>query len=150
MHYQLASEDGTILDSSEGREPLSYIHGKGNIIVGLEDQLNNKGAGDKFKAVIAPADGYGERDDKLMQVVPKSGFQGDEELKEGMQVQIGTEQGTSIASVVKIDGEDVTLDINHPLAGVTLHFDIEVVGVRDASKEELEHGHVHGPGGHQH
>ena len=150
MHYHLTDEKGAVLDSSQGREPLSYIHGAGNIIIGLEKQLNGKVAGDKVNAVVIPAEGYGERDDNLVQVVPKSGFQGDEELKVGMQVQVGTEQGNNIATVAKIEGEDVTLDVNHPLAGVTLTFDVEVVEIRDATKEELEHGHVHGPGGHQH
>ena len=150
MHYKLTDENENVLDSSDGREPLSYIHGAGNIIIGLEKQLNGKDIGDKIMAVVPPAEGYGERDDKLIQVVPKSGFQGDDELQAGMQVQLGTQQGTSIATVTKIEGEDVTLDINHPLAGVTLHFDVEVVDVRDATKEELEHGHVHGPGGHHH
>ena len=150
MHYKLTDDNNTILDSSEGREPLSFIQGIGNIIIGLEKQLNGKEAGDKLNAVVNPAEGYGERDDKLEQIVPKSGFQGDEEMKVGMQVQIGTEQGNAIASVTKIEGENVTLDMNHPLAGVTLHFDVEVVSVREATKEELEHGHVHGPGGHHH
>ena len=150
MHYKLTDDKNTVLDSSEGRDPLSYIQGVGNIIIGLEKELNGKEAGDKVNAVVSPGEGYGERDDKLQQTVPKSGFQGDEEMQVGMQVQIGTEQGNAIASVTKIEGEDVTLDMNHPLAGVTLQFDVEVVSVRDASKEELEHGHVHGPGGHHH
>jgi len=150
MHYKLTDDKNTVLDSSEGREPLSYIHGSGNIIIGLEKQLSGKEEGDKINAVVSPTEGYGERDDKLTQVVPKSGFQGDEEMKVGMQVQIGTEQGNAIASVTKIEGEDITLDMNHPLAGVTLNFDVEVVSVRDATKEELDHGHVHGPGGHHH
>lgn len=150
MHYHLTDEKGTVLDSSQGREPLSYIHGAGNIIIGLEKQLSGKVAGDKVNAVVNPSEGYGERDDNMVQIVPKSGFQGDEELKLGMQVQVGTQQGNTIATVAKIEGEDVTLDVNHPLAGVTLTFDVEVVEVRDATKEELDHGHVHGPGGHQH
>ena len=150
MHYHLTDEKGAVLDSSQGREPLAYIHGVGNIIVGLEKQLSDKVAGDKVKAVVPPEEGYGERDDSLVQVVPKTGFQGEEELTEGMQVQVGTEQGNAIATVAKIEGEDVTLDVNHPLAGVTLTFDVEIVDVRDATQEELEHGHVHGPGGHNH
>ncbi|MEN8250011.1 MAG: peptidylprolyl isomerase [Bacteroidota bacterium] len=150
MHYKLTDNDNNIIDSSEGREPLSYIHGMGNLIVGLEKELTDKEAGDKINAVVSPEEGYGERNEELMQVVPKSGFQGDEELQIGMQVQVGTAQGTSIASVAKIDGDNVTLDMNHPLAGVTLNFDVEIVSVREASKEELDHGHVHGPGGHQH
>jgi FKBP-type peptidyl-prolyl cis-trans isomerase SlyD len=150
MHYHLTDEKGTVLDSSQGREPLSYIHGAGNIIIGLEKQLKGKAAGDKVNAVVSPAEGYGERDDNLVQVVPKSGFQGDEELQIGMQVQVGTQDGNAIATVAKMEGEDVTLDVNHPLAGVTLTFDVEVVEVREATKEELDHGHVHGPGGHEH
>lgn len=150
MHYHLTDEKGAVLDSSQGREPLAYIHGVGNIIVGLEKQLSDKVAGDKVKAVVPPEEGYGERDDSLVQVVPKTGFQGEEELTEGMQVQVGTEQGNAIATVAKIEGEDVTLDVNHPLAGVTLTFDVEIVDVRDATQEELEHGHVHGAGGHNH
>lgn len=150
MHYQLTDEDGTVLDSSIGQDPLTYIQGIGNIIVGLEKQMQGKEAGDKLNVVVTPTEGYGERDENLVQVVPKSGFEGDEELTAGMQVQVGTQDGKAIATVAKIEGEDVTLDVNHPLAGVTLTFDVEVVDVRDASKEELEHGHVHGPGGHQH
>lgn len=150
MHYHLTDSEKNVLDSSKGREPLAYIHGIGNIIPGLEKALTGKQVGDKIEVVVEPAEAYGERDENLMQVVPKSGFQGDEELAVGMQVQVGTSNGPAIASVAKIDGDDVTLDVNHPLAGVTLHFDVEVMDVRDASKDELEHGHVHGPGGHEH
>lgn len=150
MHYQLTDENGTVIDTSAGHEPLTYIQGVGNIITGLEKQLAGKSAGDKVKAVVEPGEGYGERNENLIQIVPKSGFQGDEELTVGMQVQVGTQEGQAIASVTKIEGEDVTLDMNHPLAGETLNFDVEVVSVRDATKEELDHGHVHGPGGHQH
>ena len=150
MHYTLKSNQGHVLDSSEGKEPLAYIQGIGNIIPGLEKQLEGKTTGDKLTAVVEPAEGYGERNDGLVHVVPKNGFQGDEELVEGMQVQVETNNGVSIAMVTKIDGEDVTLDLNHPLAGMTLHFDVEITDVREATKEELEHGHVHGPGGHEH
>jgi len=150
MHYKLTDDQGNVIDSSEGREPLSYLQGAGNIIPGLEKQMEGKSAGDKFKAVVEPAEGYGEYDESLMQVVPKSGFQGDMEPEVGMQVQVGTQQGTTIASIAKIDGEEVTLDMNHPLAGMRLNFDVEVVDVRDATEEELAHGHVHGPGGHEH
>ncbi len=150
MHYKLTDDQGNVIDSSEGREPLSYLQGAGNIIPGLEKQMEGKSAGDKFKAVVEPAEGYGEYDESLMQVVPKSGFQGDMEPEVGMQVQVGTQQGTTIASIAKIEGEEVTLDMNHPLAGMRLNFDVEVVDVRDATEEELAHGHVHGPGGHEH
>lgn len=152
MHYTLKSTQGEVLDSSAGREPLAYIQGIGNIIPGLEKQLEGKVVGDKVQAVVAPEEAYGEKQDALVQVVPKAGFQGDadEVLQEGMQVQVQTNQGAQIATVTKIAGDDVTLDLNHPLAGETLHFDVEIVEVRDATSEELDHGHVHGPGGHQH
>jgi len=150
MHYTLKSNQGDLLDSSEGKTPLAYIQGGGNIIPGLEKQLEGKKVGDKVSAVVEPAEGYGERHDGLVHVVSKNGFQGEEELVEGMQVQVETNNGVSIAQVTKIQGEDVTLDLNHPLAGMTLHFDVEITAVREATKDELEHGHVHGPGGHQH
>lgn len=152
MHYTLKDEQGNVLDSSEGRDPMAYIHGIGNIIPGLEKEMEGKVAGDSLVAVISPEDGYGTRKDDLVHIVPLSGFQsdGDEKLAEGMQVQVETNQGMNVATVAKIDGDDVSLDLNHPLAGVTLHFDVEVVSVREAEKEELEHGHAHGVGGHNH
>ena len=150
MHYTLKDDKGTVLDSSDGREPLAYIQGIGNIIPGLEKEMDGKEVGEKLTAVIAPEDAYGVRQETMVQEVPKSGFQGDEELQAGMQVQVGTSNGTAIATVTKVGDENVTLDMNHPLADVTLHFDVEVMDVRDATAEELEHGHVHGPGGHQH
>ena len=150
MHYTLKDEKGTVLDSSDGREPLAYIQGVGNIIPGLEKEMDGKAVGDKLNAVIAPEDAYGVRQESMIQEVPKSGFQGDEELAAGMQVQVGTNNGTAVATVTNVGDENVTLDMNHPLADVTLHFDVEVMEVRDATAEELEHGHVHGPGGHQH
>ena len=150
MHYTLKDDQGIVLDSSEGKTPLAYIQGAGNIIPGLEKQLEGKAIGDKINAVVAPEEGYGTRHDNLVQVVSSQGFQGDEELTEGMQVQVETNNGVSIALVTKIDGEDVTLDLNHPLAGMTLHFDVEITNVREATSEELDHGHVHGPGGHEH
>ena len=150
MHYTLKDEKGVTLDTSDGRDPLAYIQGIGNIIPGLEKEMEGKQVGDKLQAVIAPEEAYGVRQENLMQKVPKSGFQGDEELTLGMQVQVGTQNGTAIATVAAIEGEDVTLDLNHPLADVTLHFDVEVMEIREATKEELDHGHVHGPGGHHH
>ncbi len=152
MHYTLTDEEGRTIDSSEGNEPLAYIQGIGNVIPGLEDALEGKAKGDKLQVTIAPEDGYGQRLDEMVQTVAKEGFKSEEgeELMAGMQVQIETNNGPSIAMVTKIESEDVTLDLNHPLAGVTLNFDIEVVDVRDSTEEEIEHGHVHGPGGHQH
>ena len=150
MHYTLKDGDGQVLDTSQGREPLAYIQGIGNIIPGLEKQLEGKLVGDKVQAVVAPEEGYGEYQDSMVHIVPKANFQSDggEQLVEGMQVQVSTGQGHAIAKVTKIDGEDVTLDLNHPLAGQTLHFDVEIMEIREATASELDHGHAHGPGGH--
>ena len=151
MHYKLSDKDGNVIDHSEGREPLAYIQGIGNLIPGLEQELEGKTIGDKFSAVIKPEDAYGTRDEELIRVVPKSGFQGEEEMTVGMQVQIDTgEQGLAIATLTAIEGDDITLDLNHPLADLELHFDVDIQEIREATEEELAHGHVHGPGGHQH
>lgn len=153
INYTLTDVDNNVLDTSEGRDPLAYIQGIGNLIPGLEAQLEGKKAGDKVKATVEPKDAYGERQEEMVQVVPKAGFQSqdpNDKLQEGMQVRVETNAGPQIAMVTKIENEDVTLDLNHPLAGMTLNFDVEVMEVRDAEKEELEHGHVHGPDGHQH
>lgn len=150
MHYTLKNDNDEVLDTSEGREPLAYIQGIGQIIPGLEKQMEGKAAGDKVVTTIAAADAYGEVNPNLVQKVSKQGFQGEEELVVGMQVEVNTNNGPAIAMVTDIEGEDVTLDLNHPLAGMTLHFDVDVVEVREATEEELSHGHVHGPGGHQH
>ena len=152
IHYTLKDSAGETLDSSEGREPLAFIQGIGNIIVGLEEALAGKAIGDKVSATIEPEKAYGVRVDENVHIVPLSSFQadGDEKLVEGMQVRVETNEGVSIADVAKIDGEEVTLDLNHPLAGETLFFDVEIIDVREATKQELEHGHAHGPGGHHH
>lgn len=150
LNYTLKDSDGKLLDTSEGRQPLVYLHGVGALIPGLEKELNDKETGDNILAIIPPEEAYGTRRDDLLKQVTKDGFQGDEEMQEGMQVQLETEHGPAIAVITKIDGNDVTLDLNHPLADMTLHFDVTVVEVREASEEEIAHGHVHGPGGHQH
>ena len=151
MHYKLADKDGNVIDTSEGRAPLAYIHGIGALVPGLENELEGKVKGDKFSAVVSPEDAYGHRDEELVRVVPKSGFQGEEEMQLGMQVQIDTgEKGLAIATLVKIEGDDITLDLNHPLSDTELHFDIEITDIREATDEEVAHGHVHGEGGHQH
>ncbi|WP_066757252.1 FKBP-type peptidyl-prolyl cis-trans isomerase [Crocinitomix algicola] len=150
MNYTLKNEAGEIMDTSEGREPLVYLHGVGALIPGLEGELEGKVASDKLNVVIPPEQGYGSRRDDLLRVVSKDGFQGTEELTTGMRVQLDTEQGPVIAVVSDIKENDVTLDLNHPLADMTLHFDVEVVDVRPATSDEIAHGHVHGEGGHQH
>lgn len=150
LNYTLKNSQGNLLDTSEGRAPLVYLHGVGALIPGLESELNGKAQGDKINAIIPPEKAYGSRRDDLVKLVSKDGFQGDEEMQEGMQVQLETEHGPAIAIITKIEGNDVTLDLNHPLADMTLHFDVEVVDVREATEEEISHGHVHGPGGHEH
>jgi FKBP-type peptidyl-prolyl cis-trans isomerase SlyD len=150
IHYTLTNEAGETLDSSSGGEPLAYLHGQGNIISGLEKALDGKQAGDKMNVRVEPADGYGLRDDELIQQVPRRQF-GGANLKPGMQFHAQSSQGHArVVTVTRIVGDMVTVDGNHPLAGKVLNFDVEVAEVRDATQEELEHGHVHGPGGHHH
>lgn len=150
FHYTLTNDAGEVLDSSNGREPLPYLHGKGNIVPGLEKALAGKKAGDKLDVVVAPEEGYGPHIDSLVQVVPKSAFQGVENLEPGMQFQAESNMGPVSVVVTNVDGENVTVDGNHPLAGETLHFSVEITQVRDATVEEVMHGHVHGVGGHHH
>ncbi len=150
IDYTLRNKEGEVLDTSSGRTPLVYLHGVGQLIPGLENELEGKEKGSSLNVVIAPADAYGERHDSLYHVVPKSGFTGDEEMHVGMQVQLETDNGPAIAVISNIEGEEVTLDLNHPLAGVELHFDVDVVELREATADEISHGHVHGPGGHHH
>ncbi len=150
IDYTLTDEEGTVLDSSEGHEPLAYIHGVGNIIPGLERALEGRSAGDSLKVSVQPEDGYGERNDALTQVVPRERFELDDEIAVGMQFHTPTSGGMQVVTVVAVEGDEVTVDANHPLAGVTLNFDVTVAEVRPATPEELSHGHVHGPGGHDH
>ncbi len=151
IHYTLTNEAGDTIDSSAGAEPLAYLHGAANIIPGLEDALVGKTAGDKLNVTVAPADGYGEHIAELVQEVPSEMFQGVDEVQVGMEFHAESNTGQPIAvTVTKVEDDKVTIDANHPLAGVTLNFDVEVVEVRDASAEELEHGHVHGAGDHEH
>jgi len=150
IHYTLKNDGGEVLDSSSGGDPLAYIQGHGNLVPGLEKALEGKPAGANLAVVVDPADGYGVRDESLIQRVPKRSLQGAGEIKKGMQFQARTEDGMRLFTVTGLVGDMVTLDGNHPLADQTLHFDIEVVDVREATTEELEHGHVHGAGGHHH
>lgn len=150
IDYTLTDDQGQVLDTSEGESPLHYLHGAQNIIPGLENALGGKLPGDALKVTILPDEGYGERNDELMQAVPRSDFEDVDDLALGMQFRVADDEGEAIVTVVKIEDETVTIDGNHPLAGVTLNFDVTVREVRDASEEELAHGHVHGPGGHAH
>ena len=150
FHYTLTDDAGTVLDSSRGSEPLVYLHGAGNIVPGLEQAMAGRKPGDAFKVDVAPEQGYGTRVDALVQQMPRSAFAGMPEPEVGMQFQAESNMGPVMVTVVAVDADSVTLDGNHALAGVTLHFDVEVVTVREATAEELDHGHVHGPGGHHH
>jgi len=151
MHYELKDAQGEILDSSEGQDPLTYLHGAGNIIIGLEEQLAGKATGDNVSAVVGPDKGYGEPVDALIQVVPKEAFGAEiDNIEVGMRFQAETEQGPVPVVVTAVDDANVTVDGNHPLAGKELHFNVTISDVRDASQEEIDHGHVHGPGGHEH
>jgi len=150
IHYTLTDESGTAIDSSRGGEPLEYLHGAGNIVPGLEQALTGKEAGDRLNVDVPPADAYGDRQEGLMQEVPMSAFQGVGQVQPGMRFRAEGPDGARIITVAKVEEDQVTVDANHPLAGVTLSFDVEVVEVREANHEELEHGHVHGVEGHQH
>ncbi|HEX4869402.1 MAG TPA: peptidylprolyl isomerase [Moraxellaceae bacterium] len=150
IEYTLTDDKGNVIDSSVGGEPLAYLHGAGNIIPGLESALEGKKVGDSFKVSVAPAEGYGEKDEGLLQVVPRSMFRGVDQVEVGMQFHAQTDYGMQVITVAKVEGDNVTVDGNHPLAGQNLNFDVKVVEVRAATAEELEHGHVHGPGGHHH
>ncbi|MFW5450937.1 MAG: peptidylprolyl isomerase [Methylophagaceae bacterium] len=150
IDYTLTDNDGEVIDSSEGAGPLAYLHGAGNIINGLEDALLGKEAGDEVKASIEPKDGYGERVEDMKQEVPRELFAGIDNIELGMQFQSETDQGPVMVTVVAMEEEMITVDGNHPLAGTHLNFDVTIREVREASKEELEHGHVHGEGGHHH
>jgi FKBP-type peptidyl-prolyl cis-trans isomerase SlyD len=150
IHYTLKDDSGEIIDTSAGGEPLTYLHGRGNLISGLERELQGKQPGDKLNVTIAAADGYGDYDQKLVQRIPRRSLKGIANVKPGMQLRTQTPQGARTVVVTRITGDIVTVDGNHPLAGKNLNFEVEVAAVRDATAEELEHGHVHGPGGHHH
>jgi FKBP-type peptidyl-prolyl cis-trans isomerase SlyD len=150
IHYTLTDKAGEILDTSSGQDPLSYLHGRGNIIIGLERALEGKKTGEKLRVTIAPKDGYGEIDESLVMQIPRSAFKDIKHLEAGMQFQIKGNEGPRVVTVTDIQEAEVTVDGNHPLAGEELTFDVEITGVREATEEELSHGHVHGAGGHHH
>jgi FKBP-type peptidyl-prolyl cis-trans isomerase SlyD len=141
--YTLKDDEGTILDSSEGGEPLRYIHGAGHIITGLESALEGKSSGDQLDVSLAAADAYGERDETLVLAVGRERLSEIDNLDIGVQFRAATSRGDRIFTVTAITGDQVTVDGNHPLAGQSLHFAVIVREVRDATREELDHGHVH-------
>lgn len=151
IDYTLTNDAGEVIDSSAGGAPLVYLHGTGNLIVGLEKALEGKQAGDEVKVAIEPEEAYGEYSAELVATLGRAMFEGVEELEVGMQFHASApDGGMQIVTIRDIDGDDVTVDGNHPLAGQRLHFDVKVVAVREASPEEIDHGHIHGEGGHHH
>ena len=150
IHYTLTDKDGEVLDTSDGQDPLAYLHGRGNLIPGLEKELEGKEQGAKLKVTVPPEEAYGNRDEKLIRKVSRSSFKEVEGLETGMQFQSQSENGIQVFTVINIEGDEVTIDGNHALADVTLTFDVEVTEIREATEEELTHGHVHGPGEHHH
>ena len=144
MHYTLTDNDGKVLDTSEGAEPLSYLHGAGNIIPGLETALIGKVADDSLKVTVEPKEGYGELIPELIQKVNKSAFEGVDTLEPGMAFEAQGPDGQAQRVVIsEVEGDEVTVNGNHPLAGVTLNFDVRIVDVRDATEEEISLGHAH-------
>jgi FKBP-type peptidyl-prolyl cis-trans isomerase SlyD len=150
IEYVLRDDQGDVIDSSEGDEPLAYIHGHEQIVPGLENALAGRIKGDAVDAVIAPKDGYGDHDDELIIRITRDELPPEMVPEVGMEIGAEDEDGEQMYMITEINGPELTLDGNHPLAGKTLHFAVKIVDVRMASKEELLHGHVHGSGGHHH
>lgn len=147
IDYTLTNNDGEVIDSSAGGEPLAYLHGAQNIIPGLENALEGKAVGDQLQVKVSPEEGYGERNDQMVQAVPRELLANIENVEVGMQLQAETDAGIQVVTVAAVDDETITVDGNHPLAGQELNFDVTVRDIRDATEEELEHGHVHSPDG---
>lgn len=151
IHYTLRDEGGTVLDSSVGGEPLDYLHGARNIVPGLETGLLGKSVGTRVELRLAPEEGYGAHNPKGVQRVPREAFQDDIELEPGMQFSADDESGQAVTVwITEVTGDLVTIDQNHPLAGKVLCFDVTIEKIRDATLEEMSHGHPHGPHGHHH
>jgi FKBP-type peptidyl-prolyl cis-trans isomerase SlyD len=151
FHYTMRDSDGEVIESSEGLEPMEYLHGAGNIVAGLEAGMAGHGVGDRFTIEVSPAQGFGSGEDRQQVEVPLSDFPSDMELDVGMPVEAELPDGGSMRLwVVAMDENSAVLDKTHPLAGETLHYEVELVGLRKASAEEKAHGHAHGPGGHDH
>lgn len=150
IHYTLKNAEGEVMDSSAGGEPLMYLHGTHGLIPGLEKELEGKKVGDSFQAVIPPEHAYGEVDPDLIHTLDKSMFRGVDNIEPGMVFTAQGEHGHQHITVKSVDGDQVTIDGNHEMAGQTLHFDVEVVSIREATPEEIDHGHVHAHGDHHH
>lgn len=141
--YTLRDSGGEVVDSSEEREPLAYLHGHANIIPGLEKALTGHKEGDEFEVTVQPEEAYGEHREDLVQTVPRSAFEGVEQLEPGMRFQAESNAGPVLVTVKEVGDEEVVVDGNHMLAGEELHFSVAVKDVREATDEEIEHGHVH-------
>jgi FKBP-type peptidyl-prolyl cis-trans isomerase SlyD len=150
FHYTLRDDTGAFNESSEQGSPVVYMHGRNNIVPGLEKQLTGRKNGDKLTATVAPEEGYGQRNENAVQRVPLKHLATRGPISVGQMVVVNTREGGRQARVVKVGHFNVDLDLNHPLAGRTLTFDIEIVEVRAATEQELAHGHAHGPHGHDH
>ncbi|WP_029888915.1 FKBP-type peptidyl-prolyl cis-trans isomerase [Polycyclovorans algicola] len=150
FHYTLTNSKGEVLDQSPEGQPMAYLHGGGNIIPGLEKELAGKVAGDKLSVTVAPGEGYGEKRMELIQQVPRDAFQGIDTIEVGMAFQAQSAQGPMRVTVTAVEADTITVDGNHPLAGETLKFEVEIADVRAATEEETTHGHAHGDGGHHH
>ena len=150
IDYTLTDIEGKVIDKSDPSAPLAYLQGNGNLLPKLEEALEGKVQGDSLKVVLAPEDGYGTREESKVIDVPKEMFKDAGEIKPGMRFQARGPHGVDLLCVVSVEEETVKVDGNHPLADVTLHFDVTIREVREATAEELDHGHVHGPGGHHH
>lgn len=151
IDYTLTNDAGEVIDSSAGGAPLVYLQGAGNIIAGLEKALEGKQVGDELNVTVEPEEAYGEYSAELVNTLSRSMFEGVDELEVGMQFHASGPDGSmQIVTIRDLDGDDVTVDGNHPLAGQRLTFQVKIVDIRDASQEEVAHGHVHGEGGHHH
>ncbi|WP_413112807.1 peptidylprolyl isomerase [Thaumasiovibrio sp. DFM-14] len=147
LAYTVKTEEGVVVDQSSKEAPLDYLHGHNNLIVGLENALEGCAAGDSFSVTVAPEEAYGEHHDALVQRVPAEVFQGVDEITVGMRFLADTDQGPIPVEVTEVDGDEVVVDGNHMLAGQTLSFDVEVIALREATEEEVAHGHLHQEGG---
>jgi FKBP-type peptidyl-prolyl cis-trans isomerase SlyD len=149
IEYTLRDDKDQVIDSSEGKKPLAYLHGGGNIVPGLEKALTGKAAGDTIEVTLTPDEGYGQYDARLIQNVAVRKLP-QRKAAVGMRFRLDTSDGPRAFTVISVKGDYAKLDGNHPLAGQTLHFKVKVVDVRDPTEEEIAHGHVHGEGGHEH
>jgi len=150
FHYTLKNDEDQIIESTAGKEATAYLQGHGGMIRGVQSALEGKKAGDNFSVTVHPKDGYGERMDDAIQRVPVKHLVGSKKWRPGMIATVHTENGQRQVSIVKMGKFMAKVDTNHPLAGQILHFDIEIVEVREATAEEVSHGHAHGVGGHHH